>query len=88
MTALLDKAPLGVAVRIARIDWNAMSQDEGRRLREFGLMEGCEVTPRHRGSIFSRDPLALTIGRMQVIIRAKQAAAIEVEAVSGEAGAA
>ena len=88
MTALLDRAPLGVAVRIARIDWNAMSQDEGRRLREFGLMEGCEVTPRHRGSIFSRDPLALTIGRMQVIIRAKQAAAIEVEAISGETGAA
>ena len=85
---LLDRAPLGVMVRIARIDWTAMSEDEGRRLREFGLMEGCEITPRHRGSIFSRDPLALTIGRMQVIIRAKQAAAIEVEAVSGEAGAA
>ena len=76
---LLDRAPLGVAVRIARIDWNAMTDDEGRRLREFGLMEGCEITPRHRGSIFSRDPLALTIGRMQVIIRARQAAAIEVE---------
>jgi ferrous iron transport protein A len=88
MTALLDRAPLGVAVRIARIDWTAMSDDEGRRLREFGLMEGCEVTPRHRGSIFSRDPLALTIGRMQVIIRAKQAAAIEVEAVTGQTGAA
>ena len=88
MTALLDRAPLGVAVRIARIDWNAMSQDEGRRLREFGLMEGCEITPRHRGSIFSRDPLALTIGRMQVIIRAKQAAAIEVEAIASKTGAA
>ena len=79
---LLDRAPLGVAVRIARIDWTAMSEDEGRRLREFGLMEGCEVTPLHRGSIFSRDPLALTIGRMKVIIRAKQAAAIEIEAVA------
>lgn len=83
MTALLenslDRAPLGVAVRIARIDWNAMSADEGRRLREFGLMEGCEITPYHRGSIFSRDPLALTIGRMKVIIRSSQAAAIEVE---------
>ena len=83
MTALLenilDRAPLGVAVRIARIDWNAMTEDEGRRLREFGLMEGCEVTPLHRGSIFSRDPLALTIGRMKVIIRARQAAAIEIE---------
>jgi len=88
MTALLDKATLGVAVRIARIDWTAMTDDEGRRLREFGLMEGCEVTPRHRGSIFSRDPLALTIGRMQVIIRAKQAAVIEVEDVVSEEGAA
>lgn len=78
----LDRAPLGVAVRIARIDWNAMSEDEGRRLREFGLMEGCELTPLHRGSIFSRDPLALTIGRMKVIIRSSQAAAIAVEAVA------
>ncbi len=86
MTALLenslDKAPLGVAVRIARIDWNAMSDDEGRRLREFGLMEGCEITPLHRGSIFSRDPLALTIGRMKVIIRSNQAAAIEIESIT------
>ena len=79
MTALLDRAPLGVAVRIARIDWNAMSVDEGRRLREFGLMEGCEIVPLHRGSLFSRDPLALTIGRMKIIIRSRQAAAIEVE---------
>lgn len=88
MTALLDKTPLGVAVRISRIDWNAMSADEGRRLREFGLMEGCEVTPLHRGSIFSRDPLALTIGRMKVIIRSSQAAAIEVETILDQEGAA
>lgn len=79
MIAKLDSSPLGIAVRIARIDWDSMSQEEGRRLREFGLLEGCEVTPRHRGSMFSRDPLALTIGRMKVIIRARQAAAIEVE---------
>ncbi len=78
MNAKLDSAPLGVAVRISRIDWDQMSQDEGRRLREFGLMEGIEVTPLHRGSLFSRDPLALAVGRMQVIIRARQAAMIEV----------
>ena len=78
MNSKLDSAPLGVAVRISRIDWDAMSHDEGRRLREFGLMEGIEVTPLHRGSLFSRDPLALSIGRMQVIIRARQAAMIEV----------
>ena len=79
---LLDRAPLGVGVGTARTEWDAISEDEARRLREFGLMEGCEITPRHRGSIFSRDPLALTIGRMQVIIRARQAAAIEVEAIA------
>ena len=78
MISKLDSAPLGVAVRISRIDWDQMSHDEGRRLREFGLMEGIEVTPLHRGSLFSRDPLALAIGRMQVIIRARQAAMIEV----------
>ena len=78
MNSKLDSARLGVAVRISRIDWDAMSHDEGRRLREFGLMEGIEVTPLHRGSLFSRDPLALSIGRMQVIIRARQAAMIEV----------
>jgi ferrous iron transport protein A len=78
MNPKLDSAPLGVAVRISRIDWDAMSHDEGRRLREFGLMEGIEVTPLHRGSLFSRDPLAMAVGRMQVIIRARQAAMIEV----------
>lgn len=79
MNAKLDSMPLGVAVRISRIDWGALSHDEGRRLREFGLMEGALVTPLHRGSLFSRDPLALAVGRMQVIIRARQAALIEVE---------
>ena len=78
MNTRLDSAKLGVAVRISRIDWDQMSHDEGRRLREFGLMEGIDVTPLHRGSLFSRDPLALAIGRMQVIIRARQAAMIEV----------
>lgn len=82
MIAMLDKAPLGVAVRIARIDWNAMSEEEGRRLREFGLAEGVEITPLHRGSLFSRDPLAIGVGRMQVIIRGRQAAAIDVESTT------
>lgn len=78
MTIRLDQVPLGHAFRITRVHWDVLSTEEGRRLREFGLDEGATVTPAHRGSIFSRDPLALTIGRMQVIIRAGQAAAIEV----------
>ncbi|SNS84655.1 FeoA family protein [Sphingopyxis indica] len=85
MIAKLDSAPLGTPVRIARIDWPLLSHDEGRRLREFGLMEGVEITPLHRGSLFSREPLALLVGRMQVIIRARQAAAIEVEAIAAAA---
>lgn len=79
MTDRLDRATLGRNVRITHIHWDRLSEEEGRRLREFGLSEGVMVTPSHRGSIFSRDPLALTIGRMQVIIRAAQAAAIDVE---------
>lgn len=79
MTIRLDRAPLGRHFRISHIHWDNLSAEEGRRLREFGLDDGVTVTPLHRGSIFSRDPLALTIGRMKVIIRANQAAAIEVE---------
>lgn len=77
----LDSAALGKRVRIACIDWSALSTDEGRRLREFGLMEGVEIEPLHRGSLFSRDPLALAVGRMRVVIRARQAAAISIEAI-------
>src|SRR3546814_4161405 len=58
MTAKLDSSPLGTSVRIALIDWDVLSHDEGRRLREFGLLEGVEVKPLHRGSLFSREPLA------------------------------
>lgn len=79
MTRRLDSSPLGLRVRIAYIHWQNMSADEGRRLREFGMMEGVEITPLHRGSLFSRDPLSISVGRMQVVIRAAQALAIEVE---------
>src|SRR3546814_8553255 len=85
MTAKLESSPRGTAVRIARIDWDVLSHDEGRRLREFGLLEGVVVKPLHRGSLFSREPLALGIGRMQVIIRGRQAAAIEVEPAAAAA---
>ena len=87
MTDRLDSARLGVAVRISRIDWDRLTDDEGRRLREFGLMEGVEVTPLHRGSLFSRDPLALEVGRMRVIIRNQQAATIAVEPASASENA-
>lgn len=71
--------PLGARARIATVDWTALTLEEGRRLRELGLMEDVEVAAVHRGSLFSRDPLAVRIGRMQVVIRLRHAAAISVE---------
>lgn len=79
MIVSLDTAPLGQNFRITHIDWDQLSLEEGRRLREFGLATDVVIMPTHRGSLFSRDPMALTVGRMQIIIRALQAAAIEVE---------
>ena len=87
MNERLDSAPLGVPVRISHIDWERLTDDEGRRLREFGLMEGAEITPLHRGSLFSRDPLAIAVGRMRVIIRNRQAATIAVEPADAAEGA-
>ena len=87
MNARLDSAPLGVPVRISHIDWERLTDDEGRRLREFGLMEGAEITPLHRGSLFSRDPLAIAVGRMRVIIRNRQAATIAIEPADAAEGA-
>lgn len=85
MTATLDTTPPGQRVRIDRIAWDRLADDEGRRLREYGLFDGVEVTVLHRGTLVSRDPLALAVGRMRVVIRARQAAAIAVEAVQAVA---
>ena len=84
MTDSLARAPRNLPATVATIDWSALAPHEVRRLREFGLLEGVEVTPLHRGSLFSRDPLALSVGRMRVIIRARQAAMIAVEAIESE----
>ncbi|MEY4270665.1 MAG: hypothetical protein RLZZ58_1881 [Pseudomonadota bacterium] len=88
MTVSLATLPLGQRARIARIDWPSLSPDEGRRLRELGLMEDVEVEALHRGSLFSRDPLAVKIGRMQVVIRGRHAAAIMVDVLAQDAVAA
>jgi ferrous iron transport protein A len=85
MTTPLSDLPLGQRARIAHVDWPALSTDEGRRLRELGLMEDVEVEALHRGSLFSRDPMAVGIGRMRVVIRRRHAAAIHVVPTPGAA---
>lgn len=78
----LDLLPVGAHARVAAIHWDRLSVDEARRLRELGLFEGVEIEALHRGSLFSRDPLAVRVGRLRFVIRAAHARAIEVEALA------
>lgn len=78
METSLDRLPLGSAARIIAVDWSALDPNEARRLKEFGLLDGVEVTALHRGGLFWRDPLAIAVGRMRLVIRARHAAAIRV----------
>ncbi|MEQ1725437.1 MAG: FeoA family protein [Sphingopyxis sp.] len=75
----LDRLGLGRPARIIAVDWAALVPAEARRLREFGLNVGVEVEALHRGSLFSRDPLAVRVGRMRVMLRAAHAAAFMLE---------
>jgi ferrous iron transport protein A len=74
----LDQLPFNAPARIAAIEWEKVSDKEGRRLRELGFDVGMGVEALHAG-LFGRDPLACKIGRMTVAIRRAHAAAISVE---------
>lgn len=73
----LDQLALGAKARVAAIDWEALDQSEGCRLRHFGFDEGVTVEPLHLGP-FGRDPIAIRVGRMTVAIRRRHAGAIRV----------
>lgn len=81
---VLDSLSNNELVRIADIDWSRFPEAEGRRLRALGIDIGEQVTIRHRGVFFGRDPIALEIGRVTVAIRRKHALAITVETITGE----
>ncbi|TGX53255.1 ferrous iron transport protein A [Sphingomonas gei] len=63
---------------VAGVDWHALSEPEGRRLRELGLDEGVEVEMLHHSGFLGRGPVACRIGRMTVALRRHVAAAIHV----------
>lgn len=86
MIQTLDTLSLGTRAVIHSIDWDRLGEAEGRRLRELGLIEGADVEPLYRGSLFSRDPLAVRVGRMDVIVRLAHAATIHVELSSAKSG--
>jgi ferrous iron transport protein A len=74
----LDQLPMRQIARVAAIDWQRLSDAEGRRLRDLGLDEGVEVEVLHRGWFLFKDPIALRLGRMTVAIRTVHAKAVEV----------
>jgi len=76
-TIPLDQVKLGTCARIVAIDWGALGDREASRLRHFGFDEGVSIEPLHLGP-FSRDPLAVRVGRMTVAIRKAQARAVKV----------
>ena len=75
----LAELPFQTEATIATIDWSALSERDGRRLRELGFDEGVAVEPLHGAGFVARDPLAVRIGRMTVAIRKAHAAAIAVD---------
>lgn len=60
------------------IDWAAMSDSDGKRLRELGLCEGASIELLHRAGFTARGAHACLVGRMIVAMRATHAAAITV----------
>jgi ferrous iron transport protein A len=75
----LDQLPLGQAAVVTGVDKDALGDVAARRLRAMGLDVGASVELLHRGVLWSRDPLAIRLGRMTLGLRSVQAAAISVE---------
>lgn len=78
----LDTLPIGQTARIVAVDWSALADEEGRRLRALGIEEGARVAVSHRGVLGGRDPVAVIIGRMTVALRRAHALAMQVEALA------
>ncbi len=74
----LDRLAMRQRAEISSIDWTAMSDNEGARLRALGLDEGVSVEKLHKGMFGFNDPIALRIGRMMIAIRKSHASAISV----------
>ena len=77
----LDQLPLGQAARIVAVDWSQLVAEEALRLRALGVDQGATISVAHRGIFGTRDPIALSIGRMTVALRRTHGLAIEVEAL-------
>lgn len=75
----LDELPLNSLATVHTIDWSAIPDGEGHRLRSLGLEEGVEIEALHKGILLWRDPIAVRVGRMRIALRRKVASAISCE---------
>jgi ferrous iron transport protein A len=66
------------AAYVDKVDWSAMPDADGRRLRELGLCEGASIELLHRAGFTGRGAYACRVGRMTIAMRADHAAAIAV----------
>ena len=74
----LDQLSLKQNAEIVAIDWAAISESEGRRLRALGIDEGIAVEKLHKGMFGLNDTIALKVGRMMIAVRKSHAQAISV----------
>ena len=74
----LDQLSLKQNAELVAIDWAAISESEGRRLRALGIDEGIAVEKLHKGMFGLNDPIALKVGRMMIAVRKSHAQAISV----------
>lgn len=75
--ALADAQP-GAPYQVASIVWDALSEADARRLREFGLDSGVEIELLHRSAL-GGGPIACRIGRMTIAMRRAVAGSIRIE---------
>lgn len=74
----LDLLSLKQRAEVVAIDWAAISDNEGRRLRALGIDQGVSVEKLHKGMFGMNDPIALKVGRMMIAVRRSHARAISV----------
>ncbi|MEP2103369.1 MAG: FeoA family protein [Parasphingorhabdus sp.] len=78
LAVTLDRLSMRQRAEISAIDWQAMSENEGARLRALGIDEGVSVEKLHKGMFGFNDPIALKVGRMMIAVRKSHASAISV----------
>jgi len=81
ISTTLDRLSLRQTAEVVAIDWESISETEGRRLRALGIDAGVSVEKLHKGMFGLNDPIALKVGRMMIAVRKSHAQAISVRHV-------